>query len=196
MSIGSEVALEVRLTVLAFKSSSFMTALQAARSLKLHSWCSGAGAVRNLVWDHLHGFKTETPAEDVDLVFYDESNLSQELEQALSDRHTLAELSFNWAVVNRAGVHRWVKSQAIQVGQPFRDLEEGIASWPDVATCVGVTLSDSEKVEIIAPYGLNDLFEMVVRWNPTRVSSAVFAERVANKRFTERWPQVRVLEAS
>lgn len=196
MNIGSEAALEAQLKVLAFKSSGFMTALQAARSLKLHSWCIGAGAVRNLVWDHLHGFKSETPAEDIDLVFFDESDLSQELEQALNDRLTLAEPSFNWEAVNQAAVHRWVKSHATQVGQPFRSLEEGIASWPEVATCVGVTLSDSGQIEIFAPHGLNDLFEMVVRWNPSRVSSAVFAERVAKKRFAERWPQVRVLEAS
>lgn len=196
MSIRSEAALEAQLIVLAFKSSGFMTALQAARSLKLSSWCIGAGAVRNLVWDHLHGFKTETPAEDIDVVFFDASNLSQEFERAINDRLTLAEPGFNWEAVNQAGVHRWVQSHATQVGQPFRSLAEGIASWPEVATCVGVTLSGSGEIEVIAPHGLTDLFEMIVRWNPSRVSRAVFTERVAKKRFAERWPQVRVLEAS
>jgi hypothetical protein len=32
----------------------FMAQLRAVRSLGLASWCIGAGAVRNLVWDALH----------------------------------------------------------------------------------------------------------------------------------------------
>lgn len=38
-------------------SAWFMPALEAVRSLHLNSWCIGAGAVRNLVWDHLHGYE-------------------------------------------------------------------------------------------------------------------------------------------
>lgn len=41
-----------------------MTALRSVRALGLGSWCIGAGAIRNLVWDTLHGF-APTVSEDV-----------------------------------------------------------------------------------------------------------------------------------
>lgn len=195
MGVISEASLEARLAALVAQSDTLMRALQAARSLELASWCIGAGAVRNLVWDHLHGFETEAPSEDIDLVFFDSGQASHEFERALEAKLAATEAGFNWEVVNQATVHLWVTSHANRAGQPFQSLAEGIASWPEVATCVGVTLTESGKIEVIAPYGLTDLFEMVIRWNPTRVSSEVFADRVCRKRFAERWPQVKVLPA-
>ena len=87
----------------------------------------------------------------------------KKFEHLLESKLALAEPSFNWEVVNQAGVHRWLKSHATQVGQPFRSLAEGVASWPEVATCVGVALTGSGQIEVIAPHGLSDLFEMAIR---------------------------------
>lgn len=142
MSMHGEAALEAQLIGLAFKSTTFMTALQAARGLKLRSWCIGAGAVRNLVWDHLHGFATETPAQDIDLVFFDESNVSAEVERALNQTLTRAAPRFQWEAINQARVHLWATPRGCEAGPPFRSLADGIASWPEVATCVGLTLAD------------------------------------------------------
>ncbi|MDQ8023050.1 MAG: nucleotidyltransferase family protein [Moraxellaceae bacterium] len=157
------------------------------------SWCIGAGAIRNLVWDRLHDFAAETPPADIDLVYFDGEDISEDAERRLEAKLAFAEPGFRWDVVNQAGVHQWVSSHALCTGQPFRSLSEGIASWPEFATCVGVTLTNSAEIEIVAPHGLCDLFGMIVRWNPTRVGRAVFAERVASKRFAERWPKVTVM---
>ena len=46
---GDELA--ERLRHLARSCAWFMAALTAVRDLELSSWCIGAGAVRNLVWD-------------------------------------------------------------------------------------------------------------------------------------------------
>jgi hypothetical protein len=170
-----------------------MQALRAARSLGLVSWCIGAGAVRNLVWDHLHGFEVPTKPEDVDLVFYEAADLSQDLERTLESKLAQAAPEFKWEVVNQAAVHKWLNPQVKQRVEPFRSLLEGVASWPEVATCVGVSLASSGQIEVVAPHGLTDLFEMVVRWNPTRVSKEVYQGRVAKKRFSERWSRVKVL---
>nr|WP_232442200.1 nucleotidyltransferase family protein [Burkholderia ubonensis] len=42
----------------------------------LKSWCIGAGAIRNLVWDSLHGYVTPARPADVDLAYFDPSDLS------------------------------------------------------------------------------------------------------------------------
>src|SRR5687767_8924179 len=75
--------LREQLILIARSSAWFMSALEAVRSLRLNSWCIGAGAVRNLVWDHLHGYKVPSSLSDVDVAYFDESDLRPETEQAL-----------------------------------------------------------------------------------------------------------------
>ena len=57
---------------------SLLRALEVAREVDAPDWLIGAGAVRNAVWDRLHGFTDPTPPGDVDLVFFDPSDLSRE----------------------------------------------------------------------------------------------------------------------
>ncbi|WAC45288.1 nucleotidyltransferase family protein [Pseudomonas sp. SL4(2022)] len=190
---AGEILLEERLISIVAKSEVTITALKAVRRLNLSSWCIGAGAIRNLVWDHLHGFEVATKSDDIDVVFYDANDLSLELEQSLTLQLDLSEPEFAWDVVNQAAVHTWIRPHPGKKMMPFRSLAEGVASWPEVATCVGVTLTTSGKIEVISPHGLIDLFEMVIRWNPERVPREVYEERVADKRFSERWPRVKVL---
>ena len=53
----------------------------------------------------------------------------------------------------------------------------------------------SQPLHVIAPHGLDDLFAMVVRRNPARVSVQTYRERVASKRYAQRWPRVTIVEA-
>jgi hypothetical protein len=48
-----------------------MDALVAVRGLGLASWCIGAGAVRNLVWDALHDKVTPSELADIDVAYFD-----------------------------------------------------------------------------------------------------------------------------
>jgi len=59
---------------------------------------------------------------------------------------------------------------------------------------VGVSLGDDGELRVIAPHGLDDLFGMVVRRNPVRVSLQTYRQRIADKRYAERWPRVRIIE--
>lgn len=169
-----------------------MAALRAVRELGLQSWCIGAGMVRALVWDHLHGYGQPSPVQDIDVVYFDPNDLSVSQERRHEARlHELAP-DVAWEVVNQAAVHRWLRHSGASDAAPFASLDEGIASWPEYATCVGVCLTPENRIEVIAPHGLDDLFSMVLRWNPTRVSQSVFHQRYASKQFQARWPQVRV----
>lgn len=168
---------------------SLMAALAAARALDLASWAIGAGAVRSLVWDDLHGYTQPTVLADIDLVYFDPSAAPQadaHLQQALQLMHP----GVHWEVTNQAHVHHWLAD-----GRPaFGSLEEGIASWPEVATCVGVWRDADENIGVIAPHGLDDLFGLQVRYNPTRAGPATYRQRLAAKQFTRTWPRLRVLQ--
>ncbi|MGN6525735.1 MAG: nucleotidyltransferase family protein [Burkholderiaceae bacterium] len=172
----------------------FLDALRAARALGLADWCIGAGAVRNLAWDALHGHATPSALADVDLAFFDAGDLSAAREQALQARVQASCPSLRWEVTNQAAVHTWFESCFGHAVAPLRSLEEAVASWPEFATAVGVTLAADDTIRVIAPHGLDDLFAMVVRRNPARVSLATYRERVAAKRYPGRWPRVTVIE--
>ena len=176
-------------------SPALMEMLDTVRRLKLASWCIGAGAVRSLVWDRLHGFVAPSHYDDVDVVYYDSVAGSAQDAQLL--RRLLGlNPSVRWEVTNQASVHQWFLNQRSQVVPPLCSLAEGIATWPEYATCVGVTLNLDDSIEVIAPHGLEDLFHLRVRHNPIRASAAVFNERVASKQFAERWPMLSITPCS
>jgi len=45
----------------------------------------------------------------------------------------------------------------------------------------------------IAPFGLTDLLNMIIRWNPTLISYEYYKSRVREKRYAEQWPRVTIL---
>lgn len=176
-------------------SAWLMAALRAVRDLELQSWCIGAGAVRNLVWDALHGFAQPSALADVDVAYFDGNDLSGAQDQHLQNRLRAALPGLPWEVTNQAAVHCWFESFFGHPVPPLRSLEEAVASWPEYATAVGVTLHGDGSIGVVAPHGLDDLFGMVVRRNPVRVSVETYRERVLQKRYAERWPGVRVVVA-
>ena len=58
----------------------------ASRTCNLPDWAIGAGVLRNLVWDELHGYAQRTPARDVDVAYFDAADLSVESEQGWEAR--------------------------------------------------------------------------------------------------------------
>jgi hypothetical protein len=184
-----------RLIALARATPWFMRALTQVRMLGLREWCVGAGAVRNLVWDALHEHATPSALADIDVAHFDADDLSAARDAELQQRlHALAP-ELPWEVTNQASVHLWFESHFGHPVAPLHSLAEAVASWPEYATAVGMRLDDDDRLHVIAPHGLEDLFAMVVRRNPVRVSVETYRDRVAGKRYAQRWPQVRVIAA-
>jgi hypothetical protein len=191
----AQLELSQRLVAMVRESPRLMDTLSAVRELKLDSWCIGAGAVRTLVWDTLHGFEAPSPLEDIDVVYFDASAVNPkndtDLERTLSQRMP----GICWEVTNQASVHQWFKAHLGQVVKPIQSLEEGVSTWPEYATCVGVMLCPDDAIGVVAPYGLDDLFDLRVRHNPLRASVEIYRQRMSAKRFKERWPKVCVVPA-
>ena len=58
-----------------------MAILKAAKQLHLPDWWICAGFVRSKVWDTLHHFQEKTPLPDVDVIYYDNQQLSEIIEK-------------------------------------------------------------------------------------------------------------------
>lgn len=185
--------LEERLCQLALSSPWFFPALQAARDLRLDAWCIGAGAVRNLVWDHLHGYAQPSQLSDLDLAYFDTAHMAPEHDAALQQRLMQALPDIPWEVTNQASVHTWFEQYFGHAVEPLASLQEAVASWPEYATSVGLCLKPDLTIEVIAPHGLDDLFNCVVRRNPTRVSPDTYRARIAQKNYAGRWPGVAIV---
>jgi uncharacterized protein len=170
-------------------------ALNAVRDIDPPCWCIGAGAIRNAVWDALHSRSTPSFLEDIDVAYFDRTELSAERDEQYRLALLKQEPDLPWEVTNQAGVHLWFETVFGHAVGPLESIEEAVASWPETATSIGVRLDRDDHLQIIAPLGLDDLFGMVVRRNPRRVSLEVYRKRIETKKYLERWPNATVVAA-
>jgi uncharacterized protein len=169
-------------------------ALKAVRESELPDWAIGAGAIRNVIWDHLHGAAVPTEVADLDVAFFDPVDTSEAREAELEGHLGRLLPGVRWDVKNQAGVHLWFHEVFAYHVEPLVSTEDGVATWPETATAVAVRLTAADDLEVLAPYGLADLLGMVLRRNPRRVPMALFRQRLAQKQITERWPLVKVID--
>ena len=150
--------------------------------------------LRDLVWDRLHGQSRPAPPRDVDLAFFDPTRLDRardaEVEQALAARLP----GVPWDAKNQAAVHTWYgRVFGVRPVAPLRSAADGVATWPETATAVAVRLLDDDRLLVVAPCGLEDLFGLVCRRNPRRVTVDHYHRRLHDKRIAERWPRVEIV---
>lgn len=153
----------------------------------LPGWYVGAGAVAQTVWNAAHGFEPSRGIRDLDLVYFDAQDLTAEAEKRVEQdvQDALSTLEVPVDVTNEARVHLWYEGRFGVPLRPYGSTEEAIATWPTTATSVGVRPQDDDLV-VCAPYGLRDLFALIVRPNKTVVTEAVYADKAERWRST--WP--------
>lgn len=173
----------------------FMSVLYAVRACNPPDWFVGAGVIRNIVWDYLHNYHEPTALSDVDVIFFDPSDLSP-----VSDQSVTKELFDNlpnilWEATNQAAVHLWYEKLFGYPAPSLKSSEEAIATWPETATSVGVRLLANDELLIVAPFGLDDLFNMILRRNPNRITVELFRQRVQEKAIQHNWPKVKIIDS-
>jgi len=187
---------DARLETIIRSTGWLMRALAAARSVNAPDWLIGAGAVRTAVWDRLHGYENPAPVDDIDLVFFDASDLSEERDRQVEALLTAALPDAAWDAKNQAAVHLWYPRRFGYGVEPLRSSADAVATWPETATAVGLRLTDDEQLRVCAPFGLGDLLGLVHRRNPRRVSVEEYQRRLSTKRIAERWPRVTIVPAT
>jgi hypothetical protein len=149
-----------------------------------------AGAIRNLAWDRLHDYTNATPLHDVDVVYHEAADLSEDTEQE-AERKLHTELpGFQWQVRNQARMH--VRNGAA----PYPTVERAMKGWPETATAVGVRLTEHHTLEWVCPWGLSDLFHLKLRPSPLCTDSEAFANRVQEKDWLRQWPRLSIVDRS
>lgn len=170
-----------------------MEILKAVRKCDPPHWYVGAGIIRNIVWDRLHGYKIPTPTRDVDVAIFDKTDLNSKKDRLIQEQLKLLLPEIEWEVTNQAGVHLWYEKHFGFQVEPYVSCEDAISTWPETATSIGVRLLEDESIKIFAPYGLEDLFTMTLRRNTKRITKEIFLHRVLEKQICKKWPEVTVV---
>ncbi|WP_298531967.1 nucleotidyltransferase family protein [uncultured Algibacter sp.] len=158
--------------------------LKIVRDLNLNDCWIGAGFVRNKVWDEKHK-KDRTELNDIDIIYFDTSNLSKEYDLQIENKLRKLNSDLKWSVKNQAIMH-------IRNGhQQYTNCNHAISFWPETATSIAVRLNLENQIEYIAPYGLEDLFNLLVRPTP-KFDLAIYNARIKNKRWKEKWNKLKI----
>jgi len=159
-----------------------MSVLQAVEKLKLNDAWVCAGFVRNKVWDVLH--HVTTPLNDIDVIYFDRTDTSLKKEKQLEEELKSLVPNQPWSVKNQARMHQ--KSGF----HPFASSYDGVMRFPEIPTAIAVRICDQE-LEIMAPYGLQDLFEMKVKpslyYQKDTELHSIYVERMNKKNWKEIW---------
>ena len=88
--------------------------------------------------------------------------------------------------------HIWFEGR---FGGPYEALtctDAALARFVAPAFAVGVRLEKDDAVSVVAPFGLEDVFDLTIRPNPDRGLAKGWDRAIANAR--GRWPEITVVE--
>lgn len=183
--------------IAAIKTDSWMMeVLRIVKRLELPDWWIGAGFVRSKVWDMLHYYKKRTPLPDVDVIYFDTDDFSEEeakrfstkVEDIYQKRLKKRFSEVAWSVTNQARMHLFHNDK------PYKSSEEGLGRWVETATCVGVRLNRFDEIVLAAPLGIYDLAKGIIRPNPqSKPDRKAFETRIREKEWLKKWPRLKVV---
>lgn len=182
--------LETRLIDLLQGDAWRMDAMRAVHRLGLPDCWTGAGFIRSFVWDRLDGLTPLTP-EDVDVIYFDPADISEESEKQHDARLGVLMPDVPWSCKNQARMHLKAGLQ-----KPYANTGDGLCHWTETATAVAARVNDAGAIEILAPFGLDDLFDKIVRPTPFFKDGrmAQYRARLAAKKWQQRWPSLAFIE--
>jgi hypothetical protein len=97
-------------------------------------------------------------------------------------------------VRNQARVHLWFEGKYGEPYPPLTCSAEAMGRFITPLNSVGVRLGPDDDLQVLAPFGLEDLFALRVRPNPAQGRAERFAQLAANMR--RRWPELTVEPAA
>jgi uncharacterized protein len=170
-----------------------MQLLAIIRKLRLPQWRLVAGCLYQTVWNVLTGRDRGTGIKDYDLIYFDDRDLSWTAEDRVIRRVATATRGCVGPVEvrNQARVHLWFENRFGTAYPRLSSADEALHRYASIVHAVGVRLEDDDRLDVAAPFGLDDLFAMVIR--PNRVIENAVSHTHKAQRARAIWPEVVVL---
>ncbi len=127
-----------------------------------------AGAIYNLVWNRLTGRPDLMGINDIDIFYFDGSDLSYEAEDGVIKRLAprFAHLPLPVQIRNQARVHLWFPQKFGTPFQPLTSSSEMLGRYASKTHAVAARLEPDDTLTILAPFGLDDIFSFRMTPNP------------------------------
>jgi uncharacterized protein len=170
-----------------------MRLLAALRALRLPQWRLVAGCLYQTVWNALTGRPPGTGIKDYDLAYFDGRDLSWEAEDNVIQRVAAATRDCVGPVEtrNQARVHLWFQ-QRFGIAYPqLSSADQALQYYASIVHAVGVRLEEDDRLDVAAPFGLDDLFAMVIR--PNYALDNALSHAAKARRAQAIWPEVMVI---
>ncbi|WP_318618289.1 nucleotidyltransferase family protein [Sporosarcina sp. YIM B06819] len=165
--------------------------LTCAKSLNLPDWWICAGFVRSKIWDVQHGFDERTAMRDIDVIYYDPENNEESFEKKHEDTLKGLLSTAPWSVKNQARMHIANNSS------PYSSSVDAIEKFPETATALGVKLDEKDHVILVAPHGIQDAVNLLVKPTPYFLESKdrmlMYQKRVREKNWQAIWSDIEVM---
>jgi uncharacterized protein len=187
-------ALEARLVEIVRADADLMHVLTVARTLDLPDWRIFSGAVYQTIWNALGGHPVGYGRKDYDLGYFD-PDTSWDAEDVVIRRAAAAfEEPFRSQVEvrNQARVHLWFRDRFGEDYEALSCTDEALGRFVAPAFAVGIRLEADDAISVAAPFGLEDVFDRVIRPNPKRPRARGWDRAVGSA--VARWPEVRVID--
>lgn len=170
-----------------------MRILMGTRSLGLPDVLLGAGAVYNTVWNVLTGRPSLSGIKDADIAYFDATDLSYEAEDAVIRRAAaeFSDLPLPVEVRNQARVHLWYPQK---FGSPYPQLTcsaDMMRYYASKTHAVAVRIEEDDRLSVLAPFGLGDLFSFRITPNTALDNRATHTAK--GERARSIWPEVMVV---
>lgn len=167
-------------------------ALRRADRLDLPDWWIVSGALYNTVWNHLTGKPSGYGIKDVDLFYFDRSDLSREAEDVVIRKgaELFSGLSHPVEIRNQARVHLWFEKHFGYPRKPLASSAESIGHFAARTHAVGVRFEAAGGLEVCAPFGLDDIFSL--RMVPNRALDNRATYETKSTRAMAMWPELAV----
>ena len=182
-----------RLVSIVRNDADLMTVLTTVRGLGLNDWLIFSGSVYQAAWNDLTGRAPGYGVKDFDLGYFDE-DVSWDAEDVVIKRVAAAfeePLRSRVETRNQRRVSEWFEEKFGEPYPPIEDTAEALTRFVAPAFAVGVRLQDDDQITVVAPFGLGDVFEMVIRPNPHRPLAKDWDRVIA--RALERWPELKIV---
>ncbi|MEQ9445501.1 MAG: nucleotidyltransferase family protein [Rhodospirillaceae bacterium] len=153
-----------------------------------------SGSLFQTVWNAQTGRPPTYGIKDYDLFYFEPGDLSWEAEDAviLRCKGVFSDIKAEVQVRNQARVHVWY---AEKFGAPYPPLKsscDGIDRFTTPSSMYGVGHDDEGNVQVYAPHGYSDAFDLVVRPNQNSTAvEPVYAEKTT--RWKALWPELTVI---
>jgi len=165
---------------------------QARSAISIQDWYVGAGCIAQTVWNQAHGFTLDAHIKDIDLVYYDDTDLSEKTEKEHEAIINQAlDLPIPVDCTNEARVHTWYEDRFGYPIKAYQSAEEAINTWPTTATSVAVKIDSNGELQVYAPFGLNDLFGLIIRPNKVQITREIYEKKV--QRWQLHWPRLTII---